>query len=215
MTCVHCVFVQNDTTLIFTCRSCAALHSCGVGRCDKLLYNSDHTQVCALTGLCFQQRVCEAMLDSSRGSVSNQVNRDYFPRVKRDQQIKNSCISEGFIHDFIQSMEGAIVLSKRERSDLTCQTTRLWKEFVACAATKGIYIHRKDRRCFVVAVIYSLEKGICSSSGVVVYPHPKLSVRKLNKKREYGLFKVTNIRHGQRQIMSVFCDYTVLNTLCL
>ena len=164
--------------------------------------------------MCFEQRICSDMIDSSRG-IANQIDNEYFHRIKLDQQVKNSKLDIKFVATLLNEMDFDTSLTKPMASQLIAKTFRLWDEFILCAKLKGVYIHRKDSQCFVVAIVFSLESGISSTNGAVVFPHPGMSIKKLNKKKEYKAFKVSNIRDGQRQIMSVFEGHAVKNPILL
>jgi len=209
----ECVFARRGA-MVWVCAGCGADHLCGEGICDAVFYNSDHTEVCRLTGLCFAQRVCDEYIDASRG-VANALDQAYFQKIKRDQQIKNRTIDITFITAFVRDMDFGLGLCERDRLELTQGTVRLWLEFIDRAVEKKVYIHRKDKRCFVVAVMFSLSRGLSSNMGCIVKEHPRFHFKKLNKKKHYASFKVSDIRAGQKLIMNVFLGNVVINVLSI
>jgi len=204
--------VKGGAVDMYRCRICHKKHHCGLERCEHLFFNSDYTTVCKLTGRCFQQRHCDTIIDIEKGLTNMQVPM-YHPKIKRDQQVKNRTMDHGFISDLITKMEFNQKMSGWWMSQTTGKIISLWGEFVRCAIQKNIYIHRKDRRCFVVAIMFSLHSGICSPAGYVVKQHPEFALYKLNKKKSYGCFKVSDIRYGQKLIMNVFRSHKPVNAL--
>ncbi len=196
----------------YMCRICQAEHICGQDTCDHLFFNSDYTSVCSLTGRCFQQRHCDAIIDTEKGLTNTDVP-SYQPRGKRDQQVKNRSMDHSFIAKLISRMELNTNLTSNRMANTSNKIINLWMEFIKCAIQKNIYIHRKDRRCFVVAIMFSLHSGICSPAGYVVKRHPEFELFKLNKKKSYGCFKVSDIRYGQKLIMKVFQTHRPSNVL--
>jgi hypothetical protein len=98
-------------------------------------------------------------------------------------------------------------------SDVACERSwrkvasavcSLWKRFVDLSKTLRLYTHRKDRRCFVVALLFSLPTGLTAPGGVIVEAHDWLVLPNLNKKKKYSAFCVSDIRHGQKMIMRTF-----------
>lgn len=206
-----CDFVSYKD-MVFICSTCGLRHQCGSDVCEHLFFNEDFTSVCRLTGLCFEQRQCEAYIDTEKGLANIEVPT-YHPRVKRDQQVKNRTMEYAFILQLIVKMEFMTQLSAPQVRNLVNKIADLWAEFVDCAREKGMYIHRKDKRCFVVAILFSLNSGICSSGGQVVMAHPQFELLKLNKKKSYGCFKVSDIRYGQKLIMKVFDGHMTANVV--
>lgn len=198
--------------MVYKCSVCSAVHECGSDVCEHLFYNCDYTSVCKLTGRCFEQRHCETYINTDKGLTNTEVPM-YFPRVKRDQQVKNRTMDHRFISKLISQMEISSKLGRKQTSDAISKIVELWSEFVKCAISMNVYIHRKDRRCFVVAIIFSLYSGICSPAGYIVNKHPGFELYKLNKKRSYGCFKVSDIRYGQKLIMKVFKEHKPVNVL--
>jgi hypothetical protein len=81
----------------------------------------------------------------------------------------------------------------------------LWTYFVTNINKKKEYVHRKDKRCFVVAIVMSLRKGIMTDGeNFIIRPHDHIASDKLNKKSEYEEFSVSDIRYGQTLIKRVF-----------
>lgn len=198
--------------MLFQCSTCACTHQCGSDVCQSIFYNSDHTKVCSLTGLCFEQRLCDQNAGMA-GGISNSIDTEYHHRVKRNHQVKNKSLRVSEIAMMIGSMDFLSDLSRKQRTALIDDIRTLWDEFIDEANKRSVYIHRKDSRCFLAAVTFGLSKGISSTKGFVVHPHGNLVVRKLNKKKDYKTFKISDIRHGQKLIKIVFDNHTVLNTV--
>lgn len=194
---------RKSPSMLFTCSHCDNTHSCGRDECDSLFYNSDHTRVCTITGMCFEQRMCEAFVDPSRAYI----NEDpvYFKRTKRDQQIKNKVLDRIHTMKIIGCAAQIIELTEAQNEKLCAKIMTLWSEFVVQISSKKQYVHRKDKRCFVVAIAMSLENGIKNNLGCfVVSPHKLIKREKLNKKSKYDEFDVSDIRYGQNLIKKVF-----------
>jgi hypothetical protein len=208
-----CDFVPRGD-LLFVCDGCGASHQCGTDRCEHLFFNQDFTSVCRLTGLCFEQRQCEAYIDAEKGLVNIEVPT-YHPRVKRDQQVKNRAMDYNYIFRLISLMDFPTPCAPEEIRTLVNQICELWCEFVSCAKEKEVFIRRKDKRSFVVAVIFSLPDGLCSPAGPVVMSHPQFGPWKLNKKKNYEGFKVSDIRYGQKLIMGMFEAHAPANVVCI
>lgn len=208
MTCETCQFARvSQDNFLFKCTICAAEHVCGPGVCDATAYNTDYTNICTLTGMCFEQRMCDSVIDTNRG-ITNTIDQKYFHRVKRDQQIKNSIIEREFINEMFEELDFYRELDSQKRIELLNKVLTLWRSFVQQAHNKDVYIHRKDKRCFIVAIMFGLTSGISCSNGYVVEPHSNIKLGKLNKKKSYNKFKVSDIRDGQKLIMRMFdnCD---------
>jgi hypothetical protein len=188
---------------LFICKECGSQHQCGADECDFLFYNRDQTQVCGLTGLCFNQRVCETYVDSQKGIQGD--DPVYIKKSKRDQQIKNRSLDYGYVMKLLKSINTIVILNDKQLTELCSKILELWQEFVICTKEKNSYTHRKDKRCFVIATAMSLNTGICSNVGqFIVHKHPNIIVNKLNKKSKYATFKVSDIRGGSNLIENVF-----------
>lgn len=211
----HKCSFQRKRGDIFECEICHQVHECGSDKCVHLFYNADHTQVCALTGLCYEQRMCETIIDMSRGGIANVGSQAYYHRAKRNQQVKNSTLGSNFTVKLLHHMDFYRAMSDRDKTNLLNKIMQLWKEFISRAKTKGIYIHRKDRRCFVVAIMFGIQAGIACTCGFVVYPHSEIKIPKINKKKTYTQFNVSDVRGGQRLIKKVFDGHRVVNPLKL
>lgn len=203
--CTVCVFKPvKGRPLIFICPACRKVHRCGDGTCDSLFYNGDFTQVCSLTGLCFNQRMCDTY------ATSHEISRGrpdtvYVPRTKRDQQIQNRVLTRLQVAKVVNCASAIVHLTKSQEVALCSDIIMLWSLFVSNITDKGGYIRRKDKRCFVVAVVMSLRDGIMTDGDAfIVKPHPSLSTEKLNKKSVYAEFNVTDIRYGQTLIKRAF-----------
>jgi len=195
----HCKFkcVVNRT---FACVICKALHHCGPGRCEHLFYNVDQTRVCSMTGLCFSQKQ-EDKFDSAR----ERFEPEYRPAVKRDQQVNNRELPAKYVTAIVESMLTVVPLTEAQSADLVSQIVKLWREYVNIERMRNEYTQRKNKRCFVVAIVMALKRGMCNDNdSFIVVPHPHLEVRSLNKKRNYSLFNVTDIRDGQNLIKKRF-----------
>ena len=200
----------RDKPLLYMCLECKNVHKCGVIDCENLHYNSDYTQVCALTGLCFEQRICETFVDPTKSM--NGDDPVYVKRPKRDQQIKNKNLDRSQIIKIVECASTMIKLEPLEINILCTKILDLWTQFVNCMNApkpnkKNVknYVHRKDKRCFVIAIIMSLEDGIMiDDNKFVVSPHQGIEYTKLNKKSEYDAFEVSDIRYGQTLIKRAF-----------
>lgn len=179
--------------LVFVCSKCNNVHHCGVNKCENLFYNENYTQICSLTGLCFNQKICDSFIDTKKG-VLNTNDRLYFPQLKRNQQIKNKMFNMAMIHQLIRDIEDCTNFKMPKKIIVIKNLKRLWCEFIEKSIDQGLYIHRKDTRCFIVAVIFSLSTGIETSAGVVVHRHQGFDLKRINKKRAYTHFKISDIR---------------------
>lgn len=199
----HTCNYQLKANNMFICEECGNSHQCGSEECEYLFYNRDHTQVCGLTGLCFHQRICETYVDSNGGLSGD--DPVYLKKIKRDQQIKNRSMDYVYVMSLLNSIREIVLLSDSEINKLCSQIVELWQVFVMCTKDKNKYTHRKDKRCFVIAIAMSLTAGICSNIGqFIVHKHPNIEVKKLNKKSKYSTFKVSDIRGGSNLIEKVF-----------
>ena len=195
---------------------CAKVHKCNETECEFLQYNSDYTKVCTLTGLCFDQRICENYVDTKR--AMNTEDPRYVKRVKRDQQIKNKVLKRQQIYKIIECASSIIHIDKTKYDTLCDKILILWDQFVLNITDKHEYVHRKDKRCFVVAIIMSLRKGIMTDDErFIVMPHSNIKSEKLNKKSEYNEFCVSDIRYGQTLIKRIFTGATIEphHTVCI
>lgn len=200
--------LNSDKDDFFVCNTCGEQHFCGADVCEFLFYNRDHTQVCGITGLCFEQRVCETFVDSQRGIHGD--DPIYTKRIKRDQQIKNRSLEYLFTLTLLKSISPIVILSDTEINELCCRILDLWQLFVMYTKEKNRYTHRKDKRCFVIAIAMSLRAGICSNVGqYIVAKHPNVQINKLNKKSKYDSFKVSDIRDGTNLIIKVFKNVSI------
>lgn len=203
----QCKYKLKDKEL-FVCVECGNTHQCGIDDCDYLFYNHDHTQVCGLTGICFHQRVCETFVDPQNGIQGD--DPVYIKKIKRDQQIKNRSMDYGYVFKLLTSIRDIVLLSDKQIQLLCTQIIELWQAFVMCTKDKNKYTHRKDKRCFVIAIAMSLNAGICSNVGqFIVNKHPDIIIRKLNKKSKYSTFKVSDIRGGSNLIEKVFYNVSI------
>jgi len=215
MTCDKCNYVRQENEITsFKCSICHDIHLCGPGICDSTAYNTDYTNICTKTGLCFEQKVCDSMVDTNRG-VTNTLDQKYFHKIKRDQQIKNSILDRCFVDSLFSELNFYRKLNPNKRIDLLNQILALWKEFIVEANRKNIYVHRKDKRCFLVAIMFGMRTGISCSTGYVVFPHDEIELNKLNKKKNYRKFFVSDVRLGCKLIMGIFKNHEVLSPIRL
>lgn len=188
--------------------NCPNTHQCGADKCEFLFYNRDQTQVCGITGLCFNQRLCETYIDSQKGIQGD--DPIYIKKLKRDQQIKNRSLEYSYVVNLLRSIAPIVILTDDEVNSLSIQILELWQVFVVCTKEKNNYTHRKDKRCFVIAIAMSLNTGICSNVGqYIINKHPGITINKLNKKSKYKTFKVSDIRGGTNLIINVFKDVMI------
>lgn len=194
----------KDNPFMFICTICNNIHKCGENDCEHLSYNSDYTQVCTLTGLCFEQRMCELFTNTNK--LNNSSDPVYIKRPKRDQQIKNKYLEREQILRIIECATTIVELTPPQISTLCNKILDLWSQFVSSMDKYNKrYVHRKDKRCFVVAIVLSLENGIMiDDNKFVVTPHKNIKCAKLNKKSEYPEFEVSDIRYGQTLIKKAF-----------
>lgn len=198
----------------FKCSICKAIHECGDDKCDSLFYNNDYTNVCIKTGLCFEQRICETYVDTKKSM--NGLEQVYIKKTKRDQQIKNKILERLHVSKIIKCASSIVYLNEDQINILCKMILSLWEQFVINITQKQEYVHRKDKRCFVVAIIMSLQKGIMTDDeNFIVKPHPKIKTEKLNKKSEYGEFSVSDIRYGQTLIKRVFNGVKIDPSKCI
>lgn len=204
-----CNFKPVQTKLeTFICVECRIVHACGREQCDSLTYNSDHTHVCMITGMCFEQRMCETFIDPARAFIDD--DPVYIKKTKRDQQIKNKVLDRGHALKIIRCAAEIVDLNTKQNEKLCSNVLELWSDFVVHISDKKQYVHRKDKRCFVVAIAMSLVNGIKNNIGVfVVKPHENIKRVKLNKKSKYEEFDVSDIRYGQNLIKKVFRGVTI------
>jgi hypothetical protein len=171
--------------------------------CDSLFYNSDFTQVCSLTGLCFNQRICEAYATTQ--NIIAGEDPVFIKKIKRDQQIKNKVLDRKQVNDIIKCASIIVSFDDIQNGILCRKIMELWSKFVEHITSKQEYVHRKDKRCFVVAIIMSLKEGIMTDDEqFIVSPHGHMKIEKLNKKSSYTHFYVSDIRYGQTLIKRVF-----------
>ena len=185
----------------FICRHCNDVHMCCEDECGRKYYNGDKTLVCPVSGKCFKQCVADNFTDSRRAFVMTSFHN----RVKKDQQIKNKAINPKYIYDIVKNVDFMCPPSPIVVRTLVGQVIRLWEQYLQLVSNNDVYVHRKDKRCFVVGVVFSLSSGLSNNVGKnIVQPHPCLTIRKINKKKEYTTFKVRDIRHGIKLIKSGF-----------
>lgn len=204
----ECIFkIHGNKKDVFVCATCKTIHYCGADKCDSLAYNKEQTQVCIKTGRCFQQRLCDDYVDFGRSlGVDDPI---YTVRTKRDQQIKNKNINMNFIFKLFESLE-VLVKQRQKRIQLGNQISLLWAEFVEDNTMQGNYIHRSDKRSFVVCIIKYMQEGMFSNKGsYIIYPHKDFDSKKLNKKSTYKAFKVSDIRKGYNLIKKTFANKDV------
>lgn len=208
-----CRFKRSHGGDIFKCVECGLKHVCGVSHCEYLYYNKDQTQVCSLTGRCFQQRMCDTFSDFSKGLDNG--DPVYLKRVKRDQQLKNRSISVDYILKLLDSLE-AYKADMNKRSKLASSIIALWSEYVQTTKILKKYTHRNDKRSFVVSIVKYMEDGIVSNNGdYIVFPHKDFRSKKLNKKSRYTDFKVSDVRKGFNLLKSVFVNKEVKNPILI
>lgn len=199
-----CTYIHKKGD-VYECSSCMNQHICTTDTCEYLFYNTDCTRVCYITGLCFNQHVCDTYVDAT-SPLQNEDNI-YIKKIKRDQQIKNRSLTASYVFTLLKSLSKIVLLSDREMSSLTYQIIELWKEFVMCTQEKQNYTYRKDKRCFIIAIAVSLNRGLVTNTGQqIVRRHKSIIIKKLNKKSKYEKFKVADIRCGTNLITKIFKD---------
>lgn len=174
--------------------------------CTHLYYNSDHVRVCSLSGRCFGRKIC----DSFGQNVHLDNDPLYFGPVKRDQQIKNRDLTHEYIASIIAAVRPIVDMNPHSSRMISGRITRLWNLFVHKTREAGRYTHRKDKRCFVIAILTSLRDGLSVPCGsVIVEPHSFIEVQRVNKKCKHDDFKISDIRYGINLIKSAFKDTKV------
>lgn len=205
MECKHQIDILPNS--IFKCKLCSLIHKCDKD-CEYLQYNTDHTQVCSISGLCYGQKLCYAY------DEPNKTPYDFIHKTKKDQQRKNAQINSVIItrvlnENMFPKCPDHIVY------EIERQIVSLWREYILCIKTKNIYINRKDSISFIVGILFSFRHGIKSydSDNYIVYPHPKFITSEINKKKKYKYFNVSNITYGIKKIKKVFSSYDVVNKI--
>ena len=208
----HCAFVPSGPNQ-YACKHCGATHACGADVCTSAAYNRHQTWVCSLTGACLGQRICDIVHNDGRSMVL-EPDPSYQVRTKRTQQARNSQLKLSDVVGIIRAIPTEPVLGVEQVHCLTTQICSLWEDFVAESQAKKRDIPRKDRRCFVVAIVFSLHNGLCSYSSktYLVQPHPRIQALDVNKKKAYKLFSVSDITEGQKTIKEVFADSAEVRT---
>jgi hypothetical protein len=192
---------------IFQCKLCKFVHECGK-KCEFLYFNRDKTKVCEISGLCFEQKLCDV------NSNINENELEYRPKVKKDQQIKNSYLKPNIVLNILKD-EIFPDFDQSTTIEIEKQINRLWLEFVIYSKEKNLYIHRKDSVSFVVGILFSLNNGMKGYDGdnYIVFPHKSFHTGYLNKKKDYKNFEVSNITYGIKKIKQVFSTYNVENKI--
>lgn len=182
------------------CAICGAAHRCGPGVCDSLFFNPDYTSVCRVTGRCFAQMQCGLYEDPHQHGEP-----EFHRRAKRDQQFKNRRLERTYVVDMVRAAAPIVALPPGQVDALVPQVLKLWQLYVNRDRALDMYTRRHVRRCFVVSVVMALRAGLCSDGGVyIVRPHPDMTFSGLNKKRDYGMFRVTDICVGENLIKNRF-----------
>lgn len=200
----------------FVCTGCSNKHICGDKHCDQLSYNTNQTRVCQITGICFGQRLCEEY-SSSRNGIQHSDDPVYKHKLKRNQQIKNSILKRVYVTEMVDSIETIPKLSPETKKHLIKQILALWETYKQRASSRLIEIQRNDQRCFIVAIMFSLHKGLCSYSSklYIITPHENLTTRVINKKKSYSKFNVSDITDGQKKIKRVFEDFELKSPISI
>lgn len=202
-------FELKDGNNLFICKNCGFVHECS-RNCEYLTFNKDNTKVCSMTGLCYEQKMCDV------NSSTNDVESEYHPKIKKNQQIKNSFLNSQKVIDILQN-DIFPECDMKTMYKLETQIQRLWVEYIECCREKQCYIHRKDNISFVVGILFSLKNGMKSTTkdDYIIFPHSKFQHGELNKKKKYRNFEVSNITYGIRKIKQAFENYDVKNKICV
>ena len=194
------------------CSNCGKTHRCVGRNCPFVKLNVNNELVCTLTGCCVGTLLCDKFFKSSMSDFKNGCS--FYKQQKRDQQIQNCCITERFALKVIQAIPFTQGHSPALTAELVRDILSLWHSFSGIVLNGQIYMHRKDRRCFVVAVCFSLERGLRNNNGaILVYPHGAIfSVAAANKKLANSEFRVGDIRYGVKLLRRVFHDLPDLET---
>lgn len=207
MSCNHIFDIKNNN--VFHCKNCGIVHECSK-KCDYLIFNKDKTRICSITGLCYEQKMCDV------NSSNNDVDEEYHPKIKKNQQIKNSFLNSKKIIDILKN-DIFPDCEAKTMYKIENQIQRLWDEYINCCREKQCYIHRKDSISFVVGILFSMKNGMKSSNneGYIILPHSKFQPGELNKKKKYKNFEVSNITYGIRKIKQAFENYNVENKILI
>lgn len=216
MVCEVCDFkkVKPD---VYQCTKCKYNHLCCANSCDSLFYNSNHTKVCSLTGACYGQRICEEYTSAQSASLTSNIDPEYKKKQKRKQQVKNSQLKLDYVVKMVDAIELEPKLTFNQKNNLIQQIVSLWGKYKSCAKEKQKEIQRMDQRCFIVAIMFSLNKGLCSysSKSYIIVPHNSYKTKEINKKKTYKNFKVSDITEGTKRLKFVFEDQKIEKPICL
>lgn len=195
-----CNFIQKSKD-IYICSICSTTHTCG-SLCDSLQYNKDYTNVCQKTGICYEQKLCDEFYDANR-NIIHTFDTDFENKTnKASQSHSMRKISLSFIETELKKLIPFIKISEQQQNSLTEQLYLLWSDIVKTRPS----LRRKDKRCFIVAIVFNLYKGIETSSGIVVHKHLFLHPPVFNKRTKGRVFDVSDIRTGQLFIRKVYSD---------
>ena len=197
---------------IFKCFFCRNIHNCGEN-CTDTIYNKDFTKICKITGLCFHQKYCDSKFISPNYKEDDYI---YIHKIKKNQQIKNSILKINLIENIFGELNYYKNFSTQVKINFHNDILKLWNEFVSISEEKKIYIKRCNKRIFLVAVMFSITKGLKNSpSSIIIHAHPFILIDKkfFNKKRKYKYFNVSDIRLGQILLQEIFSKIIVKNPL--
>lgn len=173
--------------------------------CSHLVLNSDRTYVCTLTGKCFSQMVCTPY--SNFNTCSKDYKQEYkenFEQLSRkSQQIKNINLDTKTTLKTLNKLSIDFPLPREKTDLLTAQIITLWNDIVKSDYVQ--YIFRVDKESVVVAVLYSLHRGLCNDKKVfIINSHPELKPKGGTKRKLNSGIPMAHIRRGQNLIRRAF-----------
>lgn len=185
----------------FQCTECKAHHCCD-DTCERY-YNSDRSLVCPVTGSCSETLIADNY-QSNFSILTESSMCNFENKVKSSQQTKNKVLNPDLITKILNNIVVLKKLGVLPVIQLTNQILALWRSYVTCT---DIYTHRKDRKCFIIAIIFSLRSGLLNNKKkFIVHKHQFVEISTINKKKTYKFFKVNEIRYGIKLLQKGFKD---------
>jgi hypothetical protein len=156
-------------------------------------------------------------MSAQSSTLTSNMDPEYKTKQKRKQQVKNSHLKLDYVVKMVDSIELVPKLTQNQKSSLVQQIVKLWERYKSCAKEKQKEIQRMDQRCFIVAIMFSLNKGLCSysSKSYIIVPHDMYKTKEINKKKTYKNFKVSDITEGTKRLKFVFEDKLIDRPICL
>lgn len=205
-----CIFKQLDPKQSnqYRCIICSDTHVCTSEVCDSLQFNRDYTNVCTKTGICYEQKMCDEFYDPNRATTST---FDSNTNTRRIQSLSIRIMTPEDIRSILDQSGFSEILSNDFMEQFIQQLLVVWKNGVGSSHVK---LKRKDKRCFVISILFNLHKGIETQTGVVVHKHEELNPPLLNKRfqRQYPV-DITDIRYGELLIRKLFATRACENPI--